>query len=168
MSIFTQHFGSVGFQPPVRSEGEGSPVGDKVIRELYRTGKLTLSALTLAVCKPSDHAHAVRAGKVTAEQLVAAGVDLRKCDIAYARATGDGSRAKAQRQAMVAAPSTVELALIRSATDVAERTALTKVAEARKAKRKAAKVAKAGKVLSSAEIAALAASLGVGVSAKVG
>ena len=168
MSGHSQYYGELGFQSPELAKPKGKACKVAVIRELYRAGKLSLSALTLAVCKPSDHGHAVKSGKVTVEALLAVGVDLRKAEVAYNRATGDGSKARRQRQAMVAAPSTVELAVIKTATDASEREALAKLAEQREAKRKEARAAKAGKVLSPAEIAAVAASLGVSASAKVG
>ena len=165
MSVSGQCYGSVGWQAPDKSDGAGTVAESAVIRELYRAGKLALSALVMGVAKPSDHVSAVNAGKVSLEALLAAGVDLHKAQTAYNRKHGDGSKARAQRAAMVAAPSTVELALIREATDAREREALAKLASARKAKRERDKAARGGRVLSGAELAAIAAQYGASVKA---
>lgn len=165
MSV-SQCYGSVGFQSPAVSAPSGTLASADVVRDLYRAGRIGLSALVMSVCKVSDHGHALRAGGVDVPTLLAAGVDLRKAEIAFNRATGDGSRARAQRASMVAAPSTVELALIAAETDERAKAALAKVASARKAKRNADKAGKAGKVYSGAELAALAASYGVAVAVR--
>lgn len=165
MAIHGQVYGSVGFQGVSMTDGAGTVSQGRDLRALYASGVIGLSAGVLAVAKPSDHAAAVAAGKVSVAELVAAGVDLRACQVAHNRKHGDGSKARAQRVAMASAPSTVEATVIAQAT-ADERKALQALAAKRKAKRADDKAAKAGRTLSGAELAALAASYGVAVSVR--
>lgn len=166
MSASGQCYGTVGFQGVNTSDGIGQLLKGRDLRSMYAAGMLALSPAVLAVAKPSDHASAVALGKVSVADLIAHGVDIHACQVAHNRKLGDGSKARAQRAAMVAAPSTVEATVIAQAANDAERKALAKLALARKAKRSADKAAQGGKVYSGAELAALAASYGVAVAVR--
>lgn len=171
--INAQCHGSVGFQALDLANDGGRKATPATIREAYRNGWLGVGQ-ALAHAKPSDHGHALATGKVTISDLVSAGVDLHAAQVAYNRATGNGSVSQA-RKANGPTVASVEAALVRDAQEAVKRatkgskaqrdaaqreaSAMTAVVEARKAKRAADKAGKAGKVYSKEEIAALMASM---------
>ena len=152
-----QYFGQVGFGVyELNASARPAIASADTVRDLYREGRLSV-AQALDVAKPSDHGHALHAGRVTVADLIAQGIDLRKAQVAYARATGNGAVSKARKasQRDNATPSAVEARLLASDASAA----MVRAVAARKAKRAADKAGKAGKVYSAAEIAALNASL---------
>lgn len=152
-----QAYGMVGFQAPQGKEGQGKAIKVAILRAMYTQGKLTL-AQACKIAKPSDHGKAIANGKVTIAALVAQGIDLHACEVAYNRATGNGATSKARKasDARNASAASVESKLL---ADNQGDVALTRLIASRKAQRNAAKVAKVGKVYTQAEIVALSASL---------
>mgnify|MGYP001579449997 len=152
--LHSQNFGSIGYQP-TKLEGatKGKVCKVAILRALYTEGKLTL-AQAVKIAKPIDHARALASGKVEAGELIAMGIDLHKAQIAFNRVTGSGKIAEARKRS--AAPSIIDAQLL--ASNPSDK-ALAKVLSERKAKRQADKQAKAGKVYSKDEIAALQAKL---------
>jgi hypothetical protein len=169
MASHGQAIGTVGYTAPVDSEW--SACEKATIRDLYRAGKLSLSAIVLASAKLADHGHAVNSGKVSVIDLANAGLSLAKVQAAYDRETSATPATRAKRadyqrayqatrkaERALEAPA-INAALIAAERDATQRAVLAKLAKVAQAKRDASEAAQSGRVLSGAEIAALSASI---------